>query len=128
MVETVAHRRGGEHLDAGGGQLDRQRQSIESDADLGHGSSVLVRDDEARIDARGAVREQGHRFVFSQPLDRRKLPGAGSRQREDGELLFPAEVKGGSAGDEHPSPSLHWAAPPVATTLALEGAICRIAG
>jgi hypothetical protein len=55
---------GREELDAGGGQLDRERQPVEPPADLGDRRRRLVGDGEVVPGLPGAVDEQPHRLVL----------------------------------------------------------------
>jgi hypothetical protein len=104
VLEPGQHARGGEQLDPGGGKLEGERQPVEAGADLGDGLGVLVRDDEVRVDAQGALREQGHRFEVREPVAGGEPFGVRHPEREHGELLLPGQAKGRPARDQHRQP------------------------
>ena len=56
MLEALEDRVGREELDAGRGELDRERHAVEAGGDAGHGRGVLVRDLEVRPDRRSPGR------------------------------------------------------------------------
>ena len=80
-VEAGEDRVGGEELDPGGRQLDRQRQPVEACADPGHGGRVLLDEDKGRAHCLGALDEQGHCVKGRQGGQVRQRPGIGSPQR-----------------------------------------------
>ena len=68
VVEPVAQHLRREQREAGGRELDRQRQAIEPAADLRDGGGVVVRQLEVRVDDAGAVDEQLHGLELADGL------------------------------------------------------------
>ena len=56
LLEPGEQRLRREQLRAGGGELDREREAVEADADLGDRGRVRVRDGEVRLRPRGRAR------------------------------------------------------------------------
>jgi hypothetical protein len=59
----------GQQIQAGGGQLDRQRNAIQTLAKLGDHSNIRVGDDKGGGSHSGAVDEEPGRFPLEQRLD-----------------------------------------------------------
>ncbi len=66
FVEALCDLGGRHHPDAGGGQLDRERDAVEAPADLRDRLQVLGRSGEAATGVGGAIEEEAHRFVLGQ--------------------------------------------------------------
>ncbi len=92
---------GREDADPGRGQLDRQRQPVEPDADLRDRGRVLGREGEVGPDGAGALEEQGDRRVALQIRDGPGLVERGKRQRPEWELVLPRNAERGAAGHQH---------------------------
>ena len=96
------HRLRREQPDAGGGQLDGQRQPVQATADLGDGRRVLVGEREVGLTAPRPLDEQGHRRVAgASGSARRRLPSVGQRQRRHRELVLAAQLQRRPAGHQH---------------------------
>lgn len=83
---------GPEDPDVGGGQFDRQRQSLESSTDLLDRGAIVLGDAEIGLCGRGAFLEQLHRLAQAS----RRSQG----QRTDGEQLFALDAEYLAAGRE----------------------------
>ena len=77
LLEPGEQRLRGEQLGARGGELDREREAVEADADLGDRGRVRVRHGEVGLDGAGALDEERDRLVLRERRDRR----AGARGR-----------------------------------------------
>ncbi len=62
-----------EQPDEGRGQFNRQRESVEPEADLGHGSGVGIGDREVGLHGLRPLNKEAHGLVLAQPLDRRQM-------------------------------------------------------
>ena len=85
---------GGQRPDAGGGQLDGQRDAVQPAADLGDRRGVPVGDGEAGRRPPGPVDEQPHRRVAGQARRRRRSaarPGTASDGTRQGTLAGDAQ-------------------------------------
>ena len=71
LVETAVHRLRRQQLRPRRGQLDRERQSVESPAHAGHGAGVAVVELELRIDRACPGREEAHGVVGHERLEAR---------------------------------------------------------
>ena len=79
--QAVPQRLGREEVEAGGRELDRQRQPVEPAADVGHGGGVVVGQAEVGPDAARPLDEQLDRLELAQ-LRGRRLRGRRGRQRQ----------------------------------------------
>jgi hypothetical protein len=86
LLQPQQQRRQREHLDTRGGQLDRQRQAVETPADLG---DLAVRS-EVRADGSRPLQEERYGFALSQRVDR--------------DLPLSVDVERLAARDEHGEP------------------------
>ena len=93
------HRRRGEQLDAGRGELDRQRQAVQTVADLGDGGRVFLRQLEIGFHGHGPLEEERDRRSARQLLEGGDASG-GQTERGDRELMLPVDVQRGAAGHE----------------------------
>jgi hypothetical protein len=71
-VEPGQHRGRREDLDAGGGELDRERQAVQPAADLGDRRGVVAVDREVRLDPPCPLDEERHGWGAK---ERRIVPG-----------------------------------------------------
>ena len=85
LLEPGEQRLGREQLRTRGGELDRERQAVEADADLGDRRRVRVRDREVGLHGPGALDEERDRVVLR---ERRRAraggPGRAGRAAEPG--------------------------------------------
>src|SRR4029453_2447713 len=86
LVQASQEGLGTEESDAGGSELDGQREPVESRADAGHGRGVLVGDLKPRPDRASSFGEEADRLDVGELVDRRCLPvegggGRGGRSR-----------------------------------------------
>ena len=102
LAETVEHRLRRQHVRSRRGELDRQRQAVEADADLGDRCRVGVGQLELGIDSLRAVDEQRDRRAAGERSRRRR--GIGQLQRRDRILALAGDVQRLPARDEHPHP------------------------
>ena len=61
MIEPGEQGPRGKRADPGGGQLDREGQTVEAVADLGDIDGIVFGQDERRIGRRGPIEKEGHR-------------------------------------------------------------------
>ena len=87
-----------EQLDAGGCQLDRQRQPIEPCADLDDRVSVIANGD-VRADGEGAIDEQRRRGIAAQRARRIEVAWGRMRQRRNRIFLFTGDLQRDTARD-----------------------------
>ena len=89
----------GEHLDSGGGELDRQWKAVEPDADVRHRRGRLRRDRKIRFDRLGALHEELGRLRAKQLVYR----GMTIRKRHGGhwKFMLARDVKRLAAGNQH---------------------------
>jgi hypothetical protein len=90
-----------EHVDPGGGELDRQREPVEPRADLGDRGGVLVAHAEVGLGSLRPLDEQGHRLVLGERLQAREVRRVGHGQRRDEVLALPVDPQGAAARHEH---------------------------
>jgi hypothetical protein len=76
FVEPRGDLAGSEHVEAGGREFDRERNSVQPAADLGYVGGVVVVDGEASVDHGAAFGEQRAR---SRSGERRQVIGAFAR-------------------------------------------------
>ncbi len=76
-------------LEAGGGQLDRQRQPVQADADLGHGHGVGGRERKTGLDGGRTAAEEVHGSIAAQACGSSGVRGSGAS--------LPRSAAGGSA-------------------------------
>ena len=93
-----------EELDPRGGQLDGERQSVDTLADAGHGRRIFIRDSEVGLDGDSPLDEQLHRLVLRQRRRRRLGSRIWQPQRLNRELLLAIHVKHGAAADHRFQP------------------------
>ena len=90
----------GQQSDAGGGELDGERQAVEPPADLGHGERVVLGQREVVAHGLGSIDEQLHRGQRGQLLDRRPVRKRRHRQRADRVLALGPQAQHGAARRE----------------------------
>ena len=90
----------GEQPRAGRGELDRQRQPVETSADLHHGGGVRVVDGEVVTHGPRPLDEEAHGGERGELSERRRLGERRHRQRRDGVLALGAKAQRGAAGGE----------------------------
>ena len=73
-----------EEVDPRRGELDRQRQAVQPQADLGDGGGVVVRQPEVGPDRLGALDEQLDRLVLGELLRRMPFAGGAAARRAAG--------------------------------------------
>jgi hypothetical protein len=76
-----------------GGEFDRQRQTIEANADFGHRSRIALCDRELRLDRIDSRREEGNGGGCERRLWRQRVREVGRRQRRYVEEVFPADMQ-----------------------------------
>jgi hypothetical protein len=93
VVQAPRDLLGGYHPDAGGGQLDRQRDAVEPAADLRDRGAVRLAEAEGGEHGARAVDEELHRLAGGQPLRGELLRVVGERERghQPGRLARNAE-------------------------------------
>ena len=84
-VEAVEDLGGGEDLDPGGGELDRQRQPVEPRADLRDPRLVAGLELQPRVDGAGAAQEQRDRGLGRQRAERELVLGRDPQRRAAGD-------------------------------------------
>ena len=101
-LQPADDRLGREQADPGGRQLDRQRQAVQPDADLGDRGGVLVGEREVRPDAsRARSRNSATAGVLGDRSRRRQSAArSGQGQRRDGVLVLAAQAERLAAGDQ----------------------------
>ena len=100
LLEPGEQRLGREQLGARGGKLDREREAVEADADLGDRRRVRVRDGEVGLHGAGALDEERDRLVLRERRDLGQMRGVGQVERRHRELVLAGEVHGDAARDE----------------------------
>ena len=98
LVEQRRDLGGLEAGDAGGGELDGERDAVEPAADLHHGRRVGLVDVKRRCDGRGPFGEQRGRVRRQRRRGRRRL---GNRERADGPQLLAVDAEPLPAGRQH---------------------------
>ena len=88
-------------LDAGGGQLDRQRQAVQPAADLDHRAGVFRRQREVGLDCGGPLDEERNRCAVHQRGRREQRARRRQRQGRDRELLLAVDVERQTARRQH---------------------------
>ncbi len=81
LLEPGEQRLRREQLGARGRELDRERESVEADADLGDRGRVRVGDGEVGLDGPGAFDEERDRLVLRERRDRRQVRRVGQVER-----------------------------------------------
>ena len=89
-----------QHLNAGGGQLDRQRQPIQAGTDLGDGPGVGIGHREVGFDRLGALDEEGDRRILRNAQGRAGVSDRVGR-RGYSELLLGPQMQRHPTGDQH---------------------------
>ncbi len=85
--------------DPGGGELDRQRQAVQPQADLSDRGCVLVRQLKVRLHSLGALDKQPYCLTVGQLFDGQRFEiGPGQRQRGYRKDMLAAHVQHLSAG------------------------------
>ena len=100
VLESGEQRRRCEQPRAGRGELDRQRQPVETSADLHHGGGVGVVHGELAAHGPGPLDEEAHGGERGELGERRRLGERRHRQRRDGVLALGAKAQRGAAGGE----------------------------
>ncbi len=95
LLEPGEQRLRREQLRAGGGELDREREAVEADADLGDRGRVRVRHGEVGLDGAGAFDEERDRLVLRERRDRGQVRGVGQVERRHRVLVLAREVERG---------------------------------
>jgi len=88
-----------EDIQAGGGELDRERQTVKATAALGDRAQFIVSWGEVRIDGERAVEEERNGIDLGYCSGRRGNVG-GERQRAHREFVLAPEVERGTTGGE----------------------------
>ena len=104
VVEPLGHRRGAERAEPPGGELDRERQAVEAEADARDVRRVLLVERESRRGRRRALDEQPHRLVVEEIGRRERLLRIGDRQRRHAEHDLAADAQRLAARREHRQP------------------------
>ena len=89
----------GEDLHSGRGQFDRERQSVQTLANLGDRGGVRFRQGEPRANPLGGLDEQPHRVALGNAVERLRCR-RGELQRLDRELPFAPDMERQPAGDD----------------------------
>lgn len=90
-----------QELGSGGGQLDREGETIQTVADLRDGRGVVIRHCEGGLNGLRSLDEEPDGLVLGQLLQRRQLSGVRQFQRRHGILAFAPDVQRMPAGDQH---------------------------
>src|SRR6266566_8960651 len=90
----------GEELAAGGCQFEGQGQAIETDTNLGDGTSIGASHLERRFDGLGALEKEGDGGRVGEDLRSRKLCEVRERQGWDRKFMFALDMQGGATGDQ----------------------------
>ena len=102
LVEPLRDLRRGEHAGARRGELDRERDSVETPAYLEHGAHVVVADGEVVLRRRRSIGEEPHRIARQRRVERGIRGRDGERPDRDDLLARQAEAL--PAGREHAEP------------------------
>src|SRR5205807_7828971 len=81
-------------------QLNRQWQPVQSDADLGYSSCVVLRKDKLGLHRLRTLNEKGDRRVVQQLLVRWQVERIGQGERRNRKLVFTLHVQYRSAGHQ----------------------------
>lgn len=90
--------------DAGGGQLQRERQSVHPPADRRHRRGVPFGENEIRLDRRRRLHEQGDGGVRRERVQRRQALRVRRHQGGDGDHAFGPQAQRRSAGHDYGQP------------------------
>ncbi len=104
VVEPLGHRSGAERAEPPGGELDRERQTVEPEADAGDVGRVLLVERESRRGRRCALDEQPHRLEVEEIGRRERLLRIGDRERRHAEHDLAADAERLAARREHRQP------------------------
>ena len=104
VVEPLGHRSGPERAEPAGGELERERQAVEPEADARDVRRVLLVERESRRGRRRALDEQPHRLVVEEIGRRERLLRVGDRQRRHAEHDLAADAERLAARREHGQP------------------------
>ena len=99
IVQPGQDRLGRQELDAGRGQLQGERQPVETAADLGDGGCVFVCQLEVGFCSPCALEEELHGFTICQILNRR-VAGWRQVQWRNRIFVFPTQVERDAAADQ----------------------------
>ena len=100
IAQPAEHRLGSQDPDPRRGELDRQRQAVEADADLGDRRRVLVRDLEPGPHRPSALDEQRDRLVLGELRQRRKVGRVRQAERRNRVLLLARHLQRASAAGQ----------------------------
>ena len=101
IVEAVEDPRGRQRLGSRCGEFDRERDAVETLADLGDGRSVVVVEHETRSRPSSAIEEEADGVELTQPLDRNHHARRGQSERRDPPGDLARKVEQASAGGQH---------------------------
>ena len=99
-LEAAEHRLRRQEPDPRRRQLDRQRQAVQADADLGHGRRVLVRDREVGLTARARSMKRATARTATGWSMAGRLRRVRQRERRDRVLVLAGDAQHGPAGDD----------------------------
>lgn len=101
-LEAGDHRFRLKQLDAGGGELDRERQAVQTSADLPHRAGVLGAQTEIRPRRLRALHEERNRREHAQGIAVDGVAAQmGNRERHHRELVLAGEAQHRPARDQH---------------------------
>ena len=103
LIEPDVDLRRRERAKAGRGELESQRDTVETNADRRHRRRASVVDDEAPPVQRGVLREQLHRLEGGQPVRSGEIGGRDG-QAGNPEDVLPADAKRLPARDQQADP------------------------
>ena len=101
VIEPVGHRGGTERAEPAGGELEREWQAVEPEADTRDIGRVLLVERESRCCRRRALDEQPHRLVVEEIGRREVLLGVGDREGRHAEHDLAADAERLAARREH---------------------------
>ena len=99
LIQPLRHLLGAQYSEPGGGQLQGQRDAVESAADLGDGRRIGVAQSEAGLGRPGALTEERHRVGCGQVVGACGVCG-GKGQRWEREDHFAGQAERLAAGGE----------------------------
>jgi hypothetical protein len=102
VVEPREERTGFEHPDTGCGELDGQRQTVETTADAHDRFQGGGRELEIRTDLTGSIREQKDRLGLTEIFGRTGPGEVVARERGDDKPALPRKTQRLPTGDEDP--------------------------
>ena len=100
IAQPAEHRLGSQDPDPSRGELDRQRQAVQADADLGDRRRILVRDLESGPHRPSTLDEQRDRLVLGELRQRRKVGRVRQAERRNRVLLLARHLERASAAGQ----------------------------